>query len=88
MENLRLENEEGKKATVSQLAKLEEAMKARDREMEKLDEQVANKKQSGRSQDEEVKVFKPPLVEYNDSVHIGLELAIDPPPPQGEFCTL
>ena len=52
-----MESEEGKKATVSQLAKLEEAMKTRDREMEKLDEQVANKKQSGRSQDEEVRVF-------------------------------
>ena len=54
MENLRVESEEGKKATVSQLAKLEEAMKTRDREMDKLDEQVANKKQAGRSQDEEV----------------------------------
>ena len=54
MENFRLENEEGKKITVAELAKLEDAMKSRDREMEKLDEEVASKKKSGRSQDEDV----------------------------------
>ena len=54
MENLRIKSEEGKKITVAELAKLEDAMKSRDREMEKLDEEVASKKKSGRSQDEEV----------------------------------
>ena len=28
------------------------------------------------------------LPEYCYYVNVGLELAIDPPPPQGEFCTL
>ena len=54
MERLRLDNEEAKKCTIEELAKLEDAMKLRDKEMEKLDEQVENKKNAGRSQDEEV----------------------------------
>ena len=54
MERLRLDNEEAKKCTMGELAKLEDAMKLRDKEMEKLDEQVENKKNAGRSQDEEV----------------------------------
>ena len=54
MEKLRLDNEEGKKATLDELAKMEDAMKQRDREMEKLDYAVECKRKTGQSQDEEV----------------------------------
>ena len=54
MEKVRLDNEDSKKITIEELAKLEEAMKLRDREMDKLDYAVECKKKSGQTQDEEV----------------------------------
>ena len=54
MEKLRLDNEESKKSTLDELAKLEDAMKQRDREMEKLDQAVECRRKTGQTQDEEV----------------------------------